>query len=41
VKHWHGATAATGMSHIAITESLDGKIVAWLEKVSDVDYPPA
>lgn len=37
-KHWHGAAPATAMSHIAIAESLDGKVVAWLEKVSDEDY---
>ena len=34
-KHWHGATPTNGMSHIAITESLDGKVADWLEKVSD------
>lgn len=38
IKHWHGATARTGMSHIAIAESLDGKAVDWLEKVSDKQY---
>ena len=37
-KHWHGATATTAMMHIAITESLDGKNVDWMEKVSDVQY---
>lgn len=37
-KHWHGATATTGMSHIALQEALDGKAVEWLEKVSDEDY---
>jgi len=37
-KHWHGATATTGMSHIAIQEALDGKAVDWLEKVRDEDY---
>jgi quercetin dioxygenase-like cupin family protein len=37
-KHWHGASAETAMSHIAIQESLDGKAVDWLEKVSDADY---
>ena len=37
-KHWHGATATTGMSHIAIQEALDGKVVEWLEKVSDEEY---
>jgi len=43
-KHWHGATATTGMSHYAIQESLDGKTVEWMEKVSDEQYgatPPA
>jgi quercetin dioxygenase-like cupin family protein len=38
VKHWHGATALTGMSHIAIAEALDGKTVDWLEQVSDAQY---
>ena len=37
-KHWHGATPATGMTHIAIQESLDGKVVEWMEKVSDEQY---
>lgn len=37
-KHWHGATATTAMSHIAIQEALDGKPVDWLEKVSDKEY---
>lgn len=37
-KHWHGATATTAMSHIAIQEALDGKAVDWLEKVSDEEY---
>jgi len=31
-KHWHGATATTAMTHIAITESLDGKNVDWMER---------
>lgn len=34
-KHWHGATATTGMTHIAIAEALDGKTVDWMEQVSD------
>ena len=38
VKHWHGATAANSMSHIAITNMVDGKNVDWLEKVSDEQY---
>src|SRR4051812_44044182 len=37
-KHWHGATATTAMSHIAIQESLDGKPVEWLQKVTDAEY---
>ena len=37
-KHWHGATATTGMTHIAIQERLDGRVVEWLEHVSDQDY---
>jgi quercetin dioxygenase-like cupin family protein len=38
VKHWHGATATTSMTHIAIAEVLDGKVVDWMEQVSDEDY---
>jgi quercetin dioxygenase-like cupin family protein len=38
VKHWHGATATNGMTHIAVQESLDGKNVEWMEKVSDEQY---
>ncbi|WP_079867721.1 (R)-mandelonitrile lyase [Pseudomonas aeruginosa] len=38
VKHWHGAAPTTAMTHIAIAESLDGKSVDWLEKVSDEQY---
>jgi quercetin dioxygenase-like cupin family protein len=38
VKHWHGAGATVGMSHIAFSEALDGKTVAWMEKVSDEQY---
>ena len=37
-KHWHGATPTTAMAHIAIHESLNGKTVEWLEKVSDEQY---
>lgn len=37
-KHWHGATPTTAMTHIAIQESLNGKPVDWLEKVSDEQY---
>jgi quercetin dioxygenase-like cupin family protein len=35
-KHWHGATPNNGMSHIAITESLNGKVADWLEQVTEV-----
>jgi quercetin dioxygenase-like cupin family protein len=37
-KHWHGASATTAMTHIAIQEALDGKAVEWLEKVTDEQY---
>jgi len=40
-KHWHGATTATAMTHIAIQEALDGKVVEWMEKVSDEQYQAA
>ncbi len=41
VKHWHGATATTAMSHIAIAEALDGKVVEWMEQVSAEQYSAA
>ena len=37
-KHWHGATPTTGMTHIAIQESLDGSPVTWMEHVTDEEY---
>jgi quercetin dioxygenase-like cupin family protein len=37
-KHWHGATATTAMTHIAIQEQLSGSTVDWMEKVSDEQY---
>ncbi len=37
-KHWHGAAPATAMTHIAIQEAQDGKVVDWMEKVSDAQY---
>ena len=37
-KHWHGATATTAMTHIALQERLDGKVVDWMEKVTDEQY---
>jgi quercetin dioxygenase-like cupin family protein len=38
-KHWHGAAPTTAMTHIAIQERLNGKVVDWLEHVSDDEYP--
>jgi quercetin dioxygenase-like cupin family protein len=37
-KHWHGAAPTTAMTHIAIQEALDGKLVDWMEKVTDDQY---
>ena len=37
-KHWHGATATTAMTHIAIQENVEGKFVDWMEKVSEEEY---
>lgn len=37
-RHWHGATSTTAMTHIAVTEALDGKNVDWLEHVTDQEY---
>jgi quercetin dioxygenase-like cupin family protein len=41
VKHWHGAAPTMAMTHIAIQEALDGRVVTWLEKVSDAQYGAA
>lgn len=41
VKHWHGAAPETAMSHIAIAEAQEGKVVDWLEQVSDEQYASA
>jgi quercetin dioxygenase-like cupin family protein len=38
LKHWHGATVTTAMTHISIVEHLDGKTADWMEKVSDEQY---
>jgi quercetin dioxygenase-like cupin family protein len=38
VKHWHGASATTGVSHIAVQQAVDGKNVQWMEKVNDEQY---
>ena len=37
-KHWHGATPTTAMTHIAVQEALNGKVVDWLQKVTDEEY---
>ena len=37
-KHWHGATPTSAMTHIAIQEKLDGKVVDWMEHVTDEQY---
>ena len=37
-KHWHGAAPTTTMTHIAIQEYLNGKVVDWMEKVTDAQY---
>lgn len=38
VKHWHGAAPGTAMTHLAVTGTVDGKNVTWMEKVSDEQY---
>ena len=38
VKHWHGAASTTAMTHLAITGTVDGKNVEWMEKVTDEQY---
>jgi quercetin dioxygenase-like cupin family protein len=40
-KHWHGASPTTALTHVAIQEALDGKVVDWMEKVSDKEYDAA
>jgi quercetin dioxygenase-like cupin family protein len=37
-KHWHGGTATTAMTHVAIAEALNGKAVTWMEHVTDEQY---
>ncbi len=37
-KHWHGASASTAMTHIAVQEALNGKTVEWMEHVTDAQY---
>ena len=37
-KHWHGASPAAAMTHVAINEAVDGRMVDWLEPVTDAQY---
>jgi quercetin dioxygenase-like cupin family protein len=37
-RHWHGASKSFSMSHVAITEMIDGKNVEWMEPVTDEQY---
>ena len=39
-RHWHGATPTTAMTHIAVQEAQDRKMVAWMERVTDEQYLP-
>jgi quercetin dioxygenase-like cupin family protein len=41
VKHWHGATPTSSMTHMALVEQLDGKSAEWLEKITDAQYEGA
>ncbi|MFG6083455.1 cupin domain-containing protein [Paracoccus litorisediminis] len=38
-RHWHGASPDVAMTHVAIAEAQDGRVVDWLEHVSDAEYP--
>ncbi len=40
-KHWHGAAPNSALTHIAIQEALDGRVVDWMEKVTDAEYAKA
>ena len=37
-RHWHGASPTSAMTHLAIQEHVDGKVVEWMEKVTDEEY---
>jgi quercetin dioxygenase-like cupin family protein len=41
VKHWHGATPTSAMTHMALVEQLDGKSATWMEKITDAQYDGA
>lgn len=38
IKHWHGAAPGGAMTHLAVTGTVDGKNVTWMEKVTDEQY---
>ena len=38
VKHWHGASPDAAMTHLAITEPIDGRSTEWMEPVADSQY---
>jgi len=40
-RHWHGASPTTAMTHLAVQEALNGKVVEWMEKVTDEQYAGA
>ena len=37
-RHWHGASPTAAMTHVAIAEMLDGRVVEWMEHVTDEEY---
>lgn len=41
VRHWHGASEAGAMTHLALSESLDGSVVTWMEKLDSETYSQA
>ncbi|WP_204127990.1 cupin domain-containing carboxymuconolactone decarboxylase family protein [Pseudomonas ogarae] len=41
VKHWHGAAPTSAMTHLAVTGTVEGKSVEWMEKVSEEQYGAA
>ena len=38
VKHWHGASPTTGMTHLSVAGTVGGQNVNWMEKVTDDQY---
>lgn len=37
-RHWHGASPTSAMTHIALQEVNDNKVVDWMDHVTDEDY---